>query len=236
MKITTMLKFALLPAVLLQTFCSSIKTEEVTYDSKGSALKGYIAYDAKITGKRPGIIIVHESWIDNEYAQRRARMLAEAGYTAMALEMPKDAHATPHHDESARFKTEIAAKFDSVSEQFTAAIERLKQHAMVDASRIGAIGYCLGGAVALNMARKGAALKTVVSFHGTLKPVQAAKKGGISGRLLVYQGGNDIYSPAEDTTSFTKDDRGKCQNDHDSIRRCQTRLYRFGCRQAVCRV
>ena len=85
-----------------------VQGKEVTYNNDGEILKGYIAYDDATKGKRPGVLVVHEWWGHNEYARKRARMLAELGYTALALDMYGDGKQARHPDEAGKFASEVA--------------------------------------------------------------------------------------------------------------------------------
>ena len=85
-----------------------VQGKEVTYNNNGEILKGYVAYDDAIKGKRPGVLVVHEWWGHNEYARKRARMLAELGYTALALDMYGDGKQARHPDEAGKFASEVA--------------------------------------------------------------------------------------------------------------------------------
>ncbi len=182
-----------------------IKGEEVTYTANGVTLKGFLAYDASKPGKRPGILVVHEWWGHNEYARRRAKMLAELGYTALALDMFGDGKQAHHPDDAGKFAGDVMKDFDNAKARFHAAQEVLMKHNTVDGGKIAAIGYCFGGAVVLNMARQGADLKGAVSFHGSLGAVKPAKKGDIKARLLVLHGGADKFTTDEGLAAFKKE-------------------------------
>src|SRR5512139_1244515 len=124
-----------------------VQGKEVTYSNNGEILKGYIAYDDAIKGKRPGVLVVHEWWGHNEYVRKRARMLAELGYTALALDMYGAGRMAGHPDEAGKFSSEVMKNFPVAKERFLAALELLKKQPTVDPARIAAIGYCFGGGV-----------------------------------------------------------------------------------------
>jgi len=151
---------------------SKIEGKAVDYTSGGVTMKGYIAYDAKIKGKRPAVLVVHEWWGHNEYARKRARMLADMGYTALAVDMYGAGKQATHPDDAGKFSSETMKNFDTAKARFEAAIDLLKKQPSVDPGRIAAIGYCFGGGVVLNMARQGVDLIAVVSFHGSLAAVK----------------------------------------------------------------
>ncbi len=179
--------------------------KNVEYSSQGGVLKGYLAYDDKITGKRPGVLVVHEWWGLNNYAKKRARMLASAGYTALAVDMYGDGKQAMHPDDAVKFSGEIMKNFDVGKARFLAAQEFLKKQPTVDPGQIAAIGYCFGGAVVLNMARQGADLVGVASFHGNLKAVKPAEPGMVKAKIRIYTGGDDKLIPAEAVEAFKKE-------------------------------
>lgn len=185
--------------------CTDIKGEPVTYKSGNTVLKGYISYDSNIREKRPGIIVVHEWWGHNEYVRRRARMLAELGYTAFALDMYGDGKQAMHPDEAGGFAREIMKNMDIGAARFIAAMDYLKKHETVDPDRIAAIGYCFGGSVVLNMARAGVDLEGVVSFHGGLATNRPAKQGEVNARILVCHGGDDTMVLPEQLSGFREE-------------------------------
>ncbi len=184
---------------------AAVKGEEVQYAAEGVTLKGYLAYDDAWEGKRPGILVVHEWWGHNEYARRRARMLAELGYTALAVDMYGDGKTASHPDDAARFSGELFKNVPTAKARFLAALELLKQHETVDAENVGAIGYCFGGGVVLAMARMGVDLKGVVSFHGSLATQQPAKAGAVKAKVLVCNGAADPFVAKEDIENIKKE-------------------------------
>ena len=184
---------------------AAIVGKNVEYSSQGTTLKGYLAYDDATRTKRPGILVVHEWWGLNEYAKKRARMLAELGYTALALDMYGDGKVAMHPDDAGKFSSAIMQDFDVGKSRFLAAEEFLKHQPSVDPTRIGAIGYCFGGGVVLNMARQGADLAAVASFHGNLTAVKPAEPGMVKAKIRVYTGGSDKFVPPEAVEAFKKE-------------------------------
>ena len=171
---------------------SNVKEEKVNYEINGVKYIGYVYYDESQKGKRPAIIVVHEWWGLNEYIRGRAKMLAELGYIAMAVDMygnektvedPASAQglATPFYKDPSLAKTILDP-----------AIDLLKTFPQTDDSKMGAIGYCYGGFVVLNAAKLGSDLKGVASFHGGLsgaKPIKDAMKA----KVLVCHGADDPF-------------------------------------------
>lgn len=182
-----------------------VKGEAVEYKAGETVLKGYLAYDDALKGKRPGILVVHEWWGHDEYARQRARMLAELGYTALALDMYGNGHQAHHPDEAGKFSGEVRKNLALAKLRFSAAQRLLKGHPTVDGGKLAAIGYCFGGSIVLEMARLGKNLKGVVSFHGNLSTENPAKAGAIKARVLVLTGEADPFIPAAQVAAFKKE-------------------------------
>src|SRR3989337_2992881 len=162
--------------LLISISCSENKEEksglveqEVEYTVNGTIMKGFLVYDGSVEGKRPGVIVVHEWWGHNEYARNRARMLAELGYTALAVDMYGDGKQANHPDEAGKFAMEVFQNIEIAKERFNAGLILLKEQPSTDPEHIAAIGYCFGGGVVLHMVRFGADLDGVVSFHGSIQ-------------------------------------------------------------------
>ena len=182
-----------------------IEGKPVEYTTGGVTMKGYLAWDANVQGKRPGVLVVHEWWGQNEYIRKRAAMLAELGYTALALDMYGEGKMASHPDEAGKFSSEVMKNFPVAKERFLAGLEFLKKDPTVDPSRIAAIGYCFGGGVVLNMARQGVDLKGVASFHGSLAVVKPEKPTPIKAAVRVYNGADDKFIPAEAIEALKKE-------------------------------
>jgi len=183
----------------------NIQSEEVTYTAGDTTLVGYMAWDANEEGPRPGVLVVHQWWGHSDYVRRRARMLAELGYTALALDMYGEGRHADHPEDAMKFMNESMANIDVAKGRFMAAYELLKQHGTTNPNDIAAIGYCFGGAVVLHMARFGTDLDGVVSFHGNLATEAPAQKGAVKGKLLVLHGAEDPLVPPEQVTAFKKE-------------------------------
>ena len=188
-----------------QRATAAVIGKNVEYSAQGVVLKGFLAYDDKIQGKRPGILVVHEWWGLNDYARKRAKMLAGLGYTALAVDMYGEGKQAMHPADAGKFSGEIMKNFDVGKARFLAAEDFLKNQPTVDPDRIGAVGYCFGGGVVLNMARQGADLKAVASFHGSLQAVKPAEPGMVKAKIRVYTGGIDKFVPAEAVEAFNKE-------------------------------
>ncbi len=181
---------------------SNIRTEEITYTADGVEMKGYIAWDADKDGPRPAVLVVHEWWGCNEYAQRRARMLAEAGYTGMAIDLYGDGRTAANPDEAGVLMTARTNDMNGTRARFTAALEAVKEHNSVDGSRSGAIGYCFGGGVVTHMARMGADLDVTGSFHGAVGLAVLDGPDHFDCRVMVYNGEADSLIDDDQISAF----------------------------------
>ena len=178
--------------------------KEVSYQTGDTVMKGYLAYDDAVTGKRPGVLVVHEWWGHNSYARKRAEMLAELGYTALALDMYGDGKTADHPDNAGKFATAVRQDQDMMQARFNAARHYLNTQETVDPKQNAAIGYCFGGSVVLSVARSGADLDGVVSFHGSLGglPPIADK---VTAKVLVANGAEDTFVSKDSIEQFNED-------------------------------
>jgi dienelactone hydrolase len=184
---------------------TDLTEQEVVYTSDSTTLKGFLVYDNNIKGKRPGVIVVHEWWGHNDYARNRARMLAELGYTALALDMYGDGKTADHPEDAQKFAGAIFSNVKTGEERFLAAYNFLKRQETVDQNNIATIGYCFGGAVVLHMARIGMDLKAVASFHGGIQAITPAEEGKVKAFVLVCNGADDPFVTQEQIDAFKKE-------------------------------
>ena len=184
---------------------AELKTETIDYQAGATRMSGYLAYDDAVSGPRPGVLVVHEWWGHNDYVRRRAEMLARLGYVAFALDMYGDGKAAEHPDTAMGFMKEVVGNMPEAERRFNAARAVLARQPGVDPDRIAAIGYCFGGGIVLHMARAGADLDAVVSFHGSLGTEQPAQPGDVKSRVLVFNGADDVMVPPEQVQAFERE-------------------------------
>lgn len=184
---------------------SALQTREITYTDGETQLKGYLAYDDAVAGRRPGILVVHAWWGQNAYARKRAEMLAGLGYTALALDMYGEGRTADHPEDAAKFSSAVRKNMPLATKRFKEALDVLRSQPTVDPAKIAAIGYCFGGAIVLEMARDGLDLDGVASFHGTLETENPAQPGKVKARIRVFNGADDPFVTTEDIKTFKQE-------------------------------
>ena len=190
-------------ALLLGAAAEAVMHQEsITYRDGDTELKGILYWDDAFVGKRPGILVAHEWWGLNDYAKLRAEMLAEMGYVAFAADLYGDGRITRHADEAKGWMQQIASNVDSWQRRAALALDQLVAHQKTDTDRLGAIGYCFGGATVMQLAYAGAELDGVASFHGSLPPATPEQSARVRGRVLVAHGDADSFIPASRISAF----------------------------------
>ena len=180
----------------------NILTSKIDYMVGDKTHQGYLAFDDEITDARPGVIIVHEWWGLNDYIVKRAHMLAEQGYVALALDMYGGGQTADNPDDAGGLMTAVLNDMETGTAALRAGHQLLLDQPGVDPARTAAIGYCFGGAMVLHMARIGLPLAAVASFHGALGSFHTADPGSISARILVCHGEADTMVSMDDLEAF----------------------------------
>jgi dienelactone hydrolase len=187
---------------LTWTARADLKTQTVEYKDGATALEGFLAYDTSFTGKRPAVLVVHQWKGLTEYERKRCEMLAKQGYVAFAVDIyGKGIRPTTVQDAGAqagKYKNDRAL----LRQRVNAGLNSLKQQDKVDTGRIAAIGYCFGGTTVIELARSGAKIAGVVSFHGGLDSPTPADGKNIKCRVLALHGADDPFVPDKDLTAF----------------------------------
>ena len=181
---------------------AEVQTRTIAYQHGNSELEGYLAWDDRFDGKRPGVLVVHEWWGLNEYARSRVRQLAEQGYVAFAPDMYGTGKVTRHPDQASAWMKEIQENVQQWVARADSGLSVLKQQAVVDSGQLAAIGYCFGGATVMHMAYAGLDVDVVASFHGSLPVASESQLAGIKARILVAHGNADPFVPAERVGAF----------------------------------
>lgn len=178
-----------------------VRGADVDYDAGGTACRGYLAVPGDASGPVPGVLVVHD-WIGVSDATRmRCDMLARLGYAAFAADV-YGAETRPSESEAPGVAGGYYGNQPLWRERLTAAYERMVSDEAVDGSRTAAIGYCFGGSSALQLARTGADLNAVVSFHGGLSTGPEGEAAGIRAKLLVLTGAADPVVPDDAVRAF----------------------------------
>jgi len=181
---------------------AAVRTKDVEYRQGDTVLQGFFAWDDAAKGRRPGVLVVHEWWGHNEHARNQSKRLAQAGYVGFALDMYGKGKVATHPKDAEAFMTEAVKDPAVMTARFNAALAELKRDPHVDPEKIAAIGYCFGGGVVLAMARSGADLDAVVTFHGHLATQTPAEKGKVKARVLVLTGADDPMIPPQQVEAF----------------------------------
>jgi dienelactone hydrolase len=185
---------------------AAVKEEPVTYKAGDATLKGVVVYDDASKAKRPGVIVVHEWWGITDHVRREARNLAGQGYTAFILDMYGDAKTADNPNDAGALMQSVMGNPAVMRGRFGAARDTLAKHPSVDAKRIAAIGFCMGGSIALSMARAGEDLAAVVAFHAGLDPSgPRAEAGKVKAKVLVLNGADDPFVKRESVDAFKKE-------------------------------
>jgi len=187
---------------LAWTARAELKTETVAYKDGATALEGFLAYDTAFTGKRPAVLVVHQWKGLTDYERKRCEMLAKLGYVAFAVDIyGKGIRPTTVQDAGAqagKYKGDRAL----LRQRVNAGLGWLQQQDRVDTKRIAAIGYCFGGTTVIELARSGAQVAGVVSFHGGLDSPTPADGKNIKCRVLALHGADDPFVPEKDLAAF----------------------------------
>jgi dienelactone hydrolase len=193
--------------MLALTTRAAIQTKTVEYKQGDTTLEGVLVYDDAVKGKRPGVLIVHQ-WLGiTEYEKTRATMLAKLGYVAFCADIygkgvrPKDTKEAGV--EATKYKSDRAL----LRARVNAGLVEFKQHELVDTKHVAAIGYCFGGTTVIELARSGAELNGVVSFHGGLDSPTPADGKNIKSKVLACHGADDPFVPAKDLAAFESEMR-----------------------------
>jgi dienelactone hydrolase len=174
-----------------------MQTQDIDYRDEAVNLRGYLAFDEKAAGRRPGVLVFHEGLGLGDFAMARARMLAALGYVALAADMFGDRRQARNLQEVANLVGSLRNQPETLRARGRAALATLAALPQVDTNRIGAIGFCFGGSVVLELARDGADLRAVVSFHGVLATKLPAVSGRVKASVLVCTGADDPLAPPE---------------------------------------
>jgi dienelactone hydrolase len=192
----------LLTTLFATSSYATIIVESIDYKHGKVPLRGTLAYDDSITSPKPGILMVPEWWGHNDYIKQRAREMAERGYVVFAIDMYGADQVTDDAKVAEEWSKPFYENRDLMKRRARAGLDVLLKQKNVDKKKIAAIGFCMGGTVALELARSGENLRGVVAFHAGLKFPDKPVRGDVKAKVLVLNGGADPMVPPEDRESF----------------------------------
>jgi len=197
---------ALCAIAMAATANAEVREVPVTYSDGTTTMKGFIVYDDATRAKQPGIVMVPEWWGITKHIHNEARKFAQQGYTAFIADMYGDGKTADNPKDAGAFSSSVMKNPSTMASRFNAAREQLAKQASVDPRRIGAVGYCFGGAVVLNMARAGADLAAVTGFHATLGlNTPAPAPGTVKAKILILNGADDPFVKREQYDALKRD-------------------------------
>ena len=201
------LLFVLIAAAGLNLSRAAIQTQTVEYKQGDTTLEGVIVFDDAVKTKRPGVLVVHQWMGLTEYEKKRAEMLAQLGYVAFCA----DIYGKGVHPKDTSEAGPLAGKYKGdralLRARVNAGLDTFKKSELVDSKRIAAIGYCFGGTTVIELARSGADLAGIVSFHGGLDSPTPADGKNIKCKVLACHGADDPYVPAKELAAFESEMR-----------------------------
>jgi dienelactone hydrolase len=179
----------------------AMKIETLTYSAEGISFQGYLA-DPEGSGRRPAVLIAPEAPGLSDHPKRRARMIAELGYVALAADLYGNGRVAQKPEEAQQLMAPLREDVPRLRQHVRAGFEALAKLPNVDPKRIGAMGYCFGGLAVLELARMGAPLAGIVSFHGILSTNTPEDAKNIKAKVLACTGADDPLVPPEQVAGF----------------------------------
>ena len=202
MKFLSLVVILFMMALTQSTAEAKLQAKVVEYKHGDTVLEGYLAYDDAVQGKRPGVLVVHEWTGLGTYVKQRAEQLAALGYIALAIDMYGKGIRPQNPQDAAAQATIYRQDRALMRARARAGLTELLDHELADPQRIAAIGYCFGGGTVLELARSGAPVAGVVSFHGNLDTPNPGDAKNIRGKVLVLHGADDPFVPAPQVAAF----------------------------------
>jgi dienelactone hydrolase len=197
--------FSLVVLISSQISQAKVVVKEIDYKAGDTDMHGYLTYDDEASGKRPGVLVVHEWWGNNDYSKFRAQELAKLGYVAFALDMYGKGKLTDDPKQAGEWAGAVKKDQDTEISRLSAGLKILTDQPNVDSEKVGAIGYCFGGTMVLDMARNRLPVKAVVSFHGDPTTPRPANGAGYTTRILFCTGEADPFVPKEAVGKFDEE-------------------------------
>jgi dienelactone hydrolase len=182
-----------------------MKTEKIEYKDGDVNLHGYLAYDDQKSGKRPGVLVMPEAFGLGAHARQRAERIAGLGYVALAGDPYGNGVEAPDLPTAMKYATPLREDPAKFRQRARVALDKLASMPQVDPNRLAAIGFCMGGTFSLELARDGAPLRGVVSFHGGLETQKPAAPGQVKAHILVCTGADDPFVPVAQANALAEE-------------------------------
>lgn len=195
----------LLISIITSSAQAAVITRNIYYKDGDVALRGTLAYDDAVDTKRPGVLIFPEWWGNNDYMKRRAREMAENGYIAFVADMYGTDKTTTKAAEAEEWSKPFYDNRIMMRRRARVGLDIIKQQANIDKSNIAAIGFCMGGTVALELARLGLNLKGVAAFHAGLEFPDKISVGKMKAKILILNGAADPMVPFSQQQNFIEE-------------------------------
>ena len=180
-------------------------TETIEYTVGDLEMEGHLAFDATKSVRRPGVLVAHAWHGRDDFADVKAEALAELGYVGFAADVYGRGRFGETDDQAAALMQPLVDDRPLLRQRIAAALHTLASHDKVDPHRLAAIGFCFGGLTVLELARSGAALRGVVSFHGLLGTPEPRDAANITCKVLALHGNNDPFATTEAVAAFAKE-------------------------------
>lgn len=197
-----MVGFSILVFLTITSVQAQVTTKTLEYKQGDTRLVGYLATPEDTAESRPGVLVVPEWKGLNDYAKQRAEQLAELGYVALAADIYGEGKVVTSNEEAGKLAKQYKDDRDLLRARVNAGLDALKAQSAVDSEKVAAIGYCFGGTAVLELARSGADVNGVVSFHGGLDTPTPEDSKNIKAKVLVLHGGDDPLVPPEQVQAF----------------------------------
>lgn len=186
---------------------AEITERRVEYRDGTSPLIGYFYSDSTATVKLPAVLVFSDWMGIGEFAKDRAKRLVGLGYSAFVADIYGGGHQAKDQKEAGELATKFKSDRKLMRARAEAGLRELLKQQGVDSSRIGAMGFCFGGTVSLELARVGAPVAAIISFHGGLSTPDVELAKNIKGKVLVLHGADDPYVPADEVSAFESEMR-----------------------------
>ena len=182
-----------------------IQERLIEYEHDGALLEGFLAYDDALAGSRPAVMIAHAWAGRGEFECDKARGLAKLGYAGFAADAYGKGVFGKDREENANRMQVFLDDRAKLQSRLSASLAAMKAQPEADASQVAAMGFCFGGLCVLDLARSGADLKGVVSFHGLLGAPDGMTGADIKAKVLVLHGHDDPMAQVDAVVALEKE-------------------------------